>query len=125
MSLAFKHLPQDLKARQTDPTKPSVAIYREQGSRQHREHRGEHRDHHGAGNWQASNRGGVQGPGGYRSGGASDSEGGRGGFRGRGARGGRGGDRGGRGPRGGRGGFSKGGEGSGSAESKPAPSGEP
>lgn len=128
MSEAYKRLPNELKARQTDPTKPSVAIYREradQGPRQHRGEHREHRDHHGAGSWQASNRGGVQGPGGYRSGGASDSEGGRGAFRGRGGpRGGRGGDRGGRGPRGGRGGFNKGGEGSGSADSKPAPSSE-
>ncbi|TID13190.1 ser/Thr protein phosphatase family protein [Venturia nashicola] len=127
MTEALKHVSSDLKARQSDPTVPSITIYRERENHGPRQPR-EHRDHHGAGNWQASNRGGVQGPGGYRSGGASDSEGGRGGFRGRGgSRGGRGGERGGRGNRGNRGGrgeFNKGGEGSGSGESKPAPSGE-
>lgn len=71
----------------------------------------------GAGRWQGSNRGGnnTSGQGGYKSGGASDSEGGRGGrggYRGgprsRGERG-----RGGRGPTGGRGSFNnKGGQGS-------------
>ncbi|EXJ90754.1 hypothetical protein A1O1_03858 [Capronia coronata CBS 617.96] len=74
-----------------------------------------HRDNHshgGAGTWQASGRGASAtstgaSRGGYQSGGASDSEGGRGrgGFRGRGR--GRGDDRGGRGGRGGgRGGLS-------------------
>jgi hypothetical protein len=115
MSTAFKRIPHELKQRQTDPTKPSVAIYRDIVPR------------HGAGNWQASNRGGTQGAGGYRSGGASDSEGGRGAFRGgRGARGNRGGERGARGPRGGRGGFNKGATEGGSApsgDSKPTPSG--
>lgn len=67
------------------PDKPSVKVYREPANTRY-----------GAGNWQASNRGGVQG--GYRSGGASDSEGGRGG-RGRGGSY-RGGDRGERGDRG-------------------------
>lgn len=74
--------------------KPSVKIYNERPSNAPR---------YGAGNWQASNRGGVQsGSGGYRSGGASDSEGGRGGRGGRGGapRGARGGERGGRGGRG-------------------------
>ncbi|KAF2837584.1 hypothetical protein M501DRAFT_986389 [Patellaria atrata CBS 101060] len=57
----------------------------------------------GAGTWQSSNRGGAQGTG-YRSGGASDSEGGRGGRGGFRGRGGRGNERGrGRGGRGGEG----------------------
>jgi hypothetical protein len=80
-----------------DTNKPSVKVYRDRADQ----------PKYGAGSWQGSNRGGAQG--GYRSGGASDSEGGRGG-RGRGgfprgergARGGRGGGRG-RGFRGGQG----------------------
>lgn len=74
--------------------KPSVKIYNERPNA----------PRYGAGSWQASNRGGTQG-GGYRSGGASDSEGGRGGRGGRGGtyRGSRGGERGERGERGGRG----------------------
>jgi hypothetical protein len=101
-----------------NPDKPSVKIYREPtgGPR------------YGAGSWQSSNRGGVQG--GYRSGGASDSEGGRGG-RGRGGsyRGGDRADRGDRDNRGdrtgqrgrgggrGRGGFNRGGQGEGAPAS--------
>lgn len=83
--------------------KPSVKIYRDPSSN----------PRYGAGSWQSSNRGGVQG-GGYRSGGASDSEGGRGG-RGRGgfSRGDRGGQRG----RGGRGRGFRGGQGEGAAAS--------
>jgi hypothetical protein len=89
------------------------------------------RDNHsqgGAGTWQGSNRGGAPGTantptrGGYQSGGASDSEGGRGrgGFRGRGGRG-RGEDRGGRGGRGGgRGNFQN--KTDGATDSKPAES---
>lgn len=87
------------------PDKPSVKVYREPSSG----------PRYGAGNWQASSRGGVQG--GYRSGGASDSEGGRGGRGGRGGsyRGDRG-DRGGQRGRGGRGrGFNRGGQGEGAA----------
>ncbi|KAF1984841.1 hypothetical protein K402DRAFT_413571 [Aulographum hederae CBS 113979] len=73
-----------------------------------------------AGTWQASNRGTDRG--GYRSGGASDSEGGRGGRGGfRGGRGGRGGERGGRGRGGGRGGPNKAGETSSPAPATPAP----
>lgn len=82
------------------PDKPSVKVYREPSSA----------PRYGAGSWQGSNRGGVQG--GYRSGGASDSEGGRG-ARGRGGpyRGDRG-DRGSQRGRGGRGrGFNRGGQG--------------
>lgn len=82
------------------PDKPSVKVYREPSTR------------YGAGTWQGSNRGGVQG--GYRSGGASDSEGGRGG-RGRGGsyRGGERGDRGNQRGRGGRGRGFRGGQGEG------------
>ncbi|KAI9834069.1 MAG: hypothetical protein M1819_003354 [Sarea resinae] len=73
----------------------------------------------GAGRWQASNRGGAGGQQtGYRSGGASDSEGGRGGRGGFGRGRGRGSDRG-RG-RGGRGSFNKGPQGDG-ASPAPAP----
>ncbi|KAF1962619.1 hypothetical protein CC80DRAFT_433754 [Byssothecium circinans] len=106
MSAAFNRLSPDVKNNK-EPSKPSVKIYRDPttGPR------------YGAGSWQASARGG----GGYRSGGASDSEGGRGG-RGRGSfRGDRGdrGDRGGRGRgRGGRG-FNRGGDGP-----APPPAGE-
>jgi hypothetical protein len=94
----FHRVGQELKQRQSDPTKPSVQIYKDMPRREGAERGNRHEGRHGAGNWQASNRGGAQ-AGGYRSGGASDSEGGRGGFRGRG-RGGRGGDRGDRGDRG-------------------------
>jgi len=84
--------------------KPNLKYYEERGTRNfHRESQG------GAGTWQGSNRGASSTTqrGGYQSGGASDSEGGRGrgGFGGRGPRGGRGTDRGGRGGRGGRGSF--------------------
>jgi hypothetical protein len=104
--------------------KPNVTIFKERNN-------SNNNPRYGAGSWQGSGRGGVQG--GYRSGGdrASDSEGGRGG-RGRGGshRGGdRGGDRGDRsergdrGDRGGRGGrgggrgrgFNRGGQGEGAA----------
>lgn len=97
---------------------PKIVFFEEKPSTFHQ------RDNHsqgGAGTWQGSNRGASSAAntpttrGGYQSGGASDSEGGRGrgGFRGRG-RGGRGDERGGRGGRGGgRGGFQgKPGEGS-------------
>lgn len=93
MQAAFSRIPAEVKNNR-DPAKPSVKVYREPNPR-----------FGGAGNWQGSTRGGAQG--GYRSGGASDSEGGRGG-RGRGgiSRGERGGQRGrgrGRGFRGGQG----------------------
>lgn len=90
---------------------PKIVFFEEKPSTFHQ------RDNHsqgGAGTWQGSNRGASSSAnipttrGGYQSGGASDSEGGRGrgGFRGRGGRGGRGDERGGRGGRGGgRGGF--------------------
>jgi hypothetical protein len=116
---AYGRLPHELKERQTDPTKPTVAVYRELPPRGGR-------GGGAAGNWGPRPSGPA---GGYRS--ASDSEGGRGGLRGgRGARAPRGSDRGGRGGRGGaRGGFNKGtAEGastpapSGGGESKPAPS---
>jgi hypothetical protein len=115
MQDGFTRLPSELKERQADPTKPTVAIYRELPARGAR-------GGGAAGNWGPRPAGAPAG--GYRS--ASDSEGGRGGLRG--GRGGRGaprGDRGGRGGRGGqRGGFGKGpAEGGASAgESKPAPS---
>jgi len=118
MTDAYARLPQELKERQSDPTKPSVAVYRELPPRGAR-------GGGAAGNWGPRPAGGPAG--GYRS--ASDSEGGRGGLRG--GRGGRGaprGDRGGRGGRGApRGGFGGKGptEGGASAggDSKPAPSG--
>ena len=115
MQDAFGRLPQELTARQSDPTKPTVAIYRELPPRGAR-------GGGAAGNWGPR----PQGPaGGYRS--ASDSEGGRGGLRGgRGGRGAARGDRGGRGGRGGpRGGFPKGPNegGASGGDSKPAPSG--
>ncbi|KAB8345976.1 hypothetical protein FH972_023028 [Carpinus fangiana] len=78
----------------------------------------EYQDRSTRGGWGPSSRGGQQG--GYRSGGASDSEGGRGGRGGRGSfRGPRGGDRGGRGGRGGRGSFR--GDAGGSPAASPAP----
>ena len=102
----------------TDGKRPTIKFYEDRTRTFNRESQG------GAGTWQSSNRGGATAPtrGGYQSGGASDSEGGRGrgGFRGRGGRG-RGDDRGGRGGRGGgasRGSFhSKGADGA--AEAKP------
>lgn len=113
MTVALRRVPEDVRNAR-EPGKPSVKVYHERVPGGNAPYRG------GAGNWQASNRGGVQG-GGYRSGGASDSEGGRGGRGGRGGapRGGRGdrgdrgdGERGGRGRgRGGRGGFRGGAEG--------------
>jgi hypothetical protein len=104
--------------------KPFVKWFEERpgGSRPsfHRDSQG----NQGAGTWQASNRGGANTTqrGGYQSGGASDSEGGRGrgGFAGRGR--GRGSDRGGRGGRGGnRGSFAgKSGDASSPAPTTPA-----
>jgi hypothetical protein len=84
MQAAFGRVSQDVRNNK-DQGKPSVKIYRDPTPR------------YGAGNWGSSNRGGAQG--GYRSGGASDSEGGRGGR----GRGGFRGDRGGQRGRGGRG----------------------
>jgi hypothetical protein len=106
MQAALNRVSQEYKGNKQDkPGAPSVKIYRDPGS-----------SRFGAGSWQSSNRGGIQ-SGGYRSGGASDSEGGRGG---RGGYRGRGGERGGsqRGPRGGRGrGFGRGGQGEGAPAS--------
>ena len=104
------NLPEDVKSRQgEDRSRPLVKIFQPRDNKSYGASRG------GAGNW-GSSRGGnnANAPqGGYRSGGASDSEGGRGG-RGRGGpRGGRGGERG-RGGRGGRGGYNK-------TEGSPAP----
>jgi hypothetical protein len=101
MQAALRRVTDDVKNSRTGP---SVKVYNERPS-----HPGAR---YGAGSWQASTRGGVQGGsgGGYRSGGASDSEGGRGGRGGRGGapRGARGGERGDRGDRGGRGGRGRG-----------------
>lgn len=105
---AFERQPSERKNRHKDPKMVNIRYFEERpGNRtfHHRESQG------GAGTWQGSNRGGANtNPrGGYQSGGASDSDGGRGGrgaFRGRGGRGRGGDDRGGRGGRGGpRGGF--------------------
>ncbi|KAF2009674.1 hypothetical protein BU24DRAFT_455610 [Aaosphaeria arxii CBS 175.79] len=101
MTAAFHRIPAEVKNNKS-PEKPSVKIYRDPAQR------------YGAGSWQSSSRGGIQG-GGYRSGGASDSEGGRGG-RGRGGF--RGGERGGqRGRGGGRGRGFRGGQGEGASAS--------
>ena len=102
---AFDRQPSERKNRSKDPKMVNIRYFEERSSNRnfhHRESQG------GAGTWQGSNRGGAStNPrGGYQSGGASDSEGGRGGragFRGsgRGGRGRGGDDRGGRGGRGG------------------------
>ncbi|CAA9966142.1 Ser/Thr protein phosphatase family protein [Pyrenophora teres f. maculata] len=107
---ALRRVPDDIRNARGGPDNKTVKVYNERGP-------GANQPRYGAGSWQASNRGGVQG-GGYRSGGASDSEGGRGGRGGRGgtSRGGRGGERGARGGRGGRGSF-RGGAGEGAAAS--------
>jgi hypothetical protein len=109
MQAALRRVSDEVRNARGGPDKPTVKIYNERGPANPNAPR------YGAGSWQASNRGGVQG-GGYRSGGASDSEGGRGGRGGRGGsapRGARGGaergDRGGRGR--GRGAFRGGAEG--------------
>jgi len=105
---ALRRVADDVRNARGGPDNKTVKVYNERGP-------GSNQPRYGAGSWQASNRGGVQG-GGYRSGGASDSEGGRGGRGGRGgaSRGGRGGERGARGGRGGRGSF-RGGEGAAAA----------
>lgn len=112
MQSALRRVSDDVRNARGGPEKQTVKIFNERPNNAPR---------YGAGSWQASTRGGVQG-GGYRSGGASDSEGGRGGRGGRGStiRGGRGGERGGeRGSRGGRGGRGsyRGGAGEGAAAS--------
>ncbi|KAI4656968.1 uncharacterized protein J4E78_006859 [Alternaria triticimaculans] len=101
---ALRRVADDVRNARGGPDNKTVKVYNERGP-------GPNQPRYGAGSWQASTRGGVSG-GGYRSGGASDSEGGRGGRGGRGgaSRGGRGGERGARGGRGGRGSF-RGGEG--------------
>ncbi|KAF2396964.1 hypothetical protein EJ06DRAFT_181146 [Trichodelitschia bisporula] len=107
MTSTFDHVPRELKNSGAggERNKPNVAIYKEFMPR-------------GAGTWQGSNRG-PNTPGGYRSGGASDSEGGRGGYRG-----GRG-----RGPRGGGnergGGRGRGGRGAYNSKPNDAPAGTP
>jgi Protein of unknown function (DUF2433) len=105
---AFDRQPSERKTRSKDPKMVNIRYFEERPNNRtfhHRESQG------GAGTWQGSSRGGagVGARGGYQSGGASDSDGGRGGrggYRGRGGRGRGGDDRGGRGGRGGsRGGF--------------------
>jgi hypothetical protein len=110
MNSAFNRVSAEVK-NSRNPEKPSVKIYREPTGNGPK---------FGAGNW-GSTRGGMSSAG-YRSGGASDSEGGRGG-RGRGSyRGGeRGSDRG--GPRGGRGGGRGRGYRGGQGEGAPASTG--
>ena len=104
MSAAFGRVSNEYRNSRSQD-KPSVKIYRDPSTNKF-----------GAGSWQGSSRGGIQG--GYRSGGASDSEGGRGG-RGRGGSYRGGGDRGGsqRGRGRGRGGFNRGGQGEGTPAS--------
>lgn len=109
--IILANLPDEVKSRTgEDRSRPLVKIFQQRENKSYGANRG------GAGNW-GSSRGGNSSStpqGGYRSGGASDSEGGRGGRGGRGGpRGGRGGERG-RGGRGGRGGFNK-------TEGSPAP----
>lgn len=97
---ALRRVADDVRNARGGPEKQTVKIFNERPNNTNA-------PRYGAGNWQASTRGGTSGTG-YRSGGgASDSEGGRGGRGGRGgqARGGRGGERGARGGRGGRGAF--------------------
>jgi hypothetical protein len=108
--IVLANLPEDVKSRVgEDRSRPLVKIFQPRENKNYPSNRG------GAGSW-GSSRGGNSSSTpqtGYRSGGASDSEGGRGG-RGRGGpRGGRGGERG-RAGRGGRGGFNK-------ADGSPAP----
>jgi len=94
-------LPDEVKSRNgEDRSRPLVKVFQARDNKPYGAPRG------GAGSW-GSTRGGNSSnapQGGYRSGGASDSEGGRGGRGGRGSRGGRGGERG-RGRGGGRGSF--------------------
>jgi hypothetical protein len=116
MQAALRRVADDVRNARGGQDKPSVKIYNERGPSNANAPR------YGAGSWQASTRGGVQG-GGYRSGGASDSEGGRGGRGGRGGgapRGTRGGER---GERGGRGGGGRGRGFRGGAEGAPASTG--
>jgi hypothetical protein len=109
MQAALRRVADDVRNARGGPDNKTVKIFNERGAPNN-----SNAPRYGAGSWQASNRGGAQG-GGYRSGGASDSEGGRGGRGNRGApRGGRGGERGARGSRGGRGSF-RGGAGEGAA----------
>jgi hypothetical protein len=96
------NLPEEVKSRTgEDRSRPLVKIFQQRENKSYGASRG------GAGSWQSSRGGNSSSTpqGGYRSGGASDSETGRGGRGGRGGpRGGRGGERG-RGGRGGRGSF--------------------
>jgi hypothetical protein len=103
-------LPEDVKSRTgEDRSRPLVKIFQQRENKSYPTTRG------GAGSWGSSRGGNVANTpqGGYRSGGASDSEGGRGGRGGRGGARGRGEQRG-RGGRGGRGAFNK-------SEGSPAP----
>ena len=103
-------LPDDIKSRAgEDRSRPLVKVFQQRENKTYPSTRG------GAGNWGSSRGGNTSNTpqGGYRSGGASDSEGGRGGRGGRGGARGRGGERG-RGGRGGRGAFNK-------TEGSPAP----
>jgi Protein of unknown function (DUF2433) len=118
---AFERQPSERRNRNRDPKVVNIRYFEDRNSNRnfhHRESQG------GAGTWQGSSRGGANtNPrGGYQSGGASDSDGGRGGrgaFRARGGRSRGGDDRGGRGRGGGRGGFqSKNTDGA--SDSKPA-----
>lgn len=104
MHNALRRVADDVRNARGGPEKQTVKIFNE---RPGNNSNNPNAPRYGAGNWQASTRGGAPGTG-YRSGGASDSEGGRGGRGGRGgpARGGRGGERGARGAgRGARGSF--------------------
>ncbi|KAF1935020.1 hypothetical protein EJ02DRAFT_416405 [Clathrospora elynae] len=98
---ALRRVADDVRNARGGPDNKTVKVFNERGPG------GSNAPRYGAGSWQASNRGGAAPGGGYRSGGASDSEGGRGGRGGRGGapRGARGGERGARGGRGGRGSF--------------------
>ena len=119
---AFERQPSERRNRHKDPKMVNIRYFEERPSNRnfhHRESQG------GAGTWQGSNRGGANtNPrGGYQSGGASDSDGGRGGrggFRGRGGRGRGGDDRGGRGGRGGGRGSFQNKNTDGASDSKPA-----
>ena len=108
MQAALGRVANEYKGTSKGSDKPNVKVYRDTGRQ------------YGAGSWQGSNRGGVQGGQGYRSGGASDSEGGRGGRGGRGgfSRGERGQGRGGGRGRGGRG-MGRGGQGEGTPATTP------
>jgi len=119
MHAALRRVADDVRNARGGPDKQTVKVFNERpGNNNNNNNSGAPR--FGAGNWQASSRGGAAGTG-YRSGGASDSEGGRGGRGPRGASGrsGRGSERGTRGSRGGRGSL-RGGAGEGAAAASTA-----